>query len=266
MRTADRRVVLGLHRSRHRRDLLTSALDLGVTALDTASNYLGHRSHSTLAAGAADLLPKLSISTKVGYFEDGHSLDPARLRGAAEQAVVDLGREPATVLLHNPEHSAPDAETLSQACAVLVDAAERGLCGSWGISTWDPRSLVGIDLPRPDTLMVRSGLLVSSSVLNAAEALVTAWRPTTVWGMSPFGGSTTAPVWAKVDPRMFLRSPAAATPVQAAFRVAFALPAVDAVAVSTDNAEHLRELLGGLGHEIDAEVVQAYRQLLRQSS
>ncbi|MEU1507467.1 aldo/keto reductase [Kitasatospora sp. NPDC005748] len=264
MRTADRRVVLGLHRSRHRRDLLTSALDLGVTALDTASNYLGHRSHSALAAGAGDLLPKFSISTKVGYFEGGHSLDQARLRDAVEQAVVGLGREPDTVLLHNPEHSAPDAETLSQACAVLADAAERGLCGSWGISTWDPRLLVGIDLPRPDTLMVRSGLLVSSSVLNAAEALVTAWRPTAVWGMSPFGGSTTAPVWQKVDPRMFLRSPVA-TPVQAAFRVAFALPAVDAVAVSTDDAEHLRELLGGLGQEIDTEVVQAYRQLLCQS-
>nr|WP_033331399.1 aldo/keto reductase [Streptomyces novaecaesareae] len=240
-------------------------MDLGVTAIDTASNYLGHHSHRTLATVAGDLLSKFSISTKVGYFEDGHSLLPGRLRRAVEKTVKDLGREPDTILLHNPEHSAPDAETLTHACAALADAAAAGLCGHWGISTWDPRPLIGLDVPRPDTLMVRSGLLVGSSVLDAAEALVTGWQPAVVWGMSPFGGSTTAPVWARIDPRVFLRVPAA-TAVQAAFRVAFALPGVEAVAVGTDEAEHLRELLGGLAYEIDTEVLRSYRQLLRQSA
>ncbi|MEU4118360.1 aldo/keto reductase [Kitasatospora sp. NPDC028055] len=265
MRTADRRAVLGLHRSRHQRDLLSGALDLGVTTIDTASNYLGHCSHRTLAAVAGDLLPKFSISTKVGYFEDGHSLLPVRLRRAVEKAVKDLGREPDTVLLHNPEHSAPTAEALTHACTVLAEAAGTGLCGRWGISTWDPRPLVGLDVPRPDALMVRSGLLVGNSVLDAAEALVTGWRPVAVWGMSPFGGSTTAPIWARVDPRTFLRVPAA-TAVQAAFRVAFVLPRVDAVAVGTDDVVHLRELLGGLAYEIDTEVLRSYRQLLCQSA
>ncbi|MFJ4190416.1 hypothetical protein [Kitasatospora sp. NPDC089509] len=46
--------------------------------------------------------------------------------------------------------------------------------------------------------------------------------------------------------------------------VAFALPAVEAVAVGTDATEHLRELLGGLAYEIDTEVLRSYRQLLRQ--
>ncbi|MFD9689865.1 aldo/keto reductase [Kitasatospora sp. NPDC059088] len=147
MRTADRRTVLGLHRSRHRRDLLSDALDLGVTAIDTASNYLGHHSHRTLATVAGDLLPKFSISTKVGYFEDGHSLLPERLRHAVEKTAKDLGHEPGTILLHNPEHSAPDAETLTHACAALVDATAAGLCEHWGISTWDPRPLVGLDAP-----------------------------------------------------------------------------------------------------------------------
>lgn len=214
---------------------------------------------------AGDLLPKFSISTKVGYFEDGHSLLPARIRCAVEKTVEDLGCEPDTILLHNPEHSTPGVKTLRHACATLSDAAAAGLCGRWGISTWDPRPLVGLDIPRPDTLMVRSGLLVSSSVLDAAQELVTAWRPSTVWGMSPFGGSATEPVWARVDPRMFLRVPAA-TAVQAAFRVAFALPEVEAVAVGTDDPEHLRELLGGLEYEIDTEVIRSYRELLRQSA
>lgn len=179
--------------------------------------------------------------------------------------MADLGREPDTVLLHNPERSGPDSRTMVQACAVLADAVGTGWCSSWGISTWDPRPLVGLAVLRPDVLMVRSGLLVSSSVLDAAEALVTAWRPTQVRGMSPFGGSTTDPVWQKIDPRLFLRSPDA-TPLQAAFRVAFALPGVEAMAVGTDHAEHLRELCGGLEHEIDADVLRAYRQLLRQSA
>ncbi|TWG00764.1 aryl-alcohol dehydrogenase-like predicted oxidoreductase [Kitasatospora viridis] len=213
---------------------------------------------------AGDLLPKFVISTKVGYFRDGHSLNPARLRKAVETAAADLGRDPDTVLLHNPEHSAPDTEALLQACGVLADAAARGQCGSWGIATWDPRPLVGLDVPRPDILMVRSGLLVSSSVLEAAEALVTTWRPTEVRGMSPFGGSTTDPVWGRVDARMFLAAPDA-TLVQAAFRVAFALPDVTAVAVGTDDAEHLRELCGGLDHDLDTDVLRAYRLLLSQS-
>ncbi|MEU9078998.1 aldo/keto reductase [Kitasatospora sp. NPDC048538] len=264
MRAADRRVVLGLHRSRHRRDILTGALDLGVTAIDTASNYLHHRSHRVLGEVAGDLLTEFVISTKVGYFKDGHSLAPTRLRKALDAALAELGCEPDTVLLHNPEHSAPDSEVLSHACAVLAGAAEQGRCASWGISTWDPRPLVGLDTPCPDVLMVRSGLLVSSSVLDAAEALVAAWGPTQVRGMSPFGGSATDPVWQKIDPTMFLRS-SDATPVQAAFRVAFALPGAEAVAVGSDDAEHLRELCGGLGHEIDTDVLQTYRQLLRQS-
>ena len=224
---------------------------------------MGHRSHRTLATVAGDLLPKFSISTKVGYFEDGHSLDPARLRGAVERAVKELGRELDTVLLHNPEHSTPNTETLMQACSVLAEAAADGRCRTWGLSIWDPRPLVGLDLPRPDVLMVRSGLLVSSSVLDASEALVIGWRPAAVWGMSPFGGSTAAPVWEKINPRVFLQA-SDATPVQAALRVAFALPKVAAVAVGTDDTDHLRELVGATAHEIDTDAVWEYRHLLRQ--
>lgn len=80
MRGTDPRVVLGLHRSRHERRLLTAALDLGVTALDTSTSYLDFRSHQVLVRIADDLLPKFTVSTKVGYFSapDGaeHSLDP----------------------------------------------------------------------------------------------------------------------------------------------------------------------------------------------
>ncbi|MEU4174704.1 aldo/keto reductase [Streptomyces sp. NPDC026589] len=263
MRTTDGDVVLGLYRSRHPRDVLEAAAGLGVVRLDTASNYLHHRSHEVLKTAAGDLLPRFSLSTKVGYFPGEHSLGPARLRAGVEQAAKDLGREPDTVLLHNPEHARPGTEMLAQACAVLADAAQAGLCGSWGVSSWDPRPLVDLEAPSPDVLMVRAGLLVGVEVLEAAETLVTRWKPSQVWGMSPFGGSTTEALWERFDPRIFLRRSAPATKVQAAFRSAYELPRVGAVAVGTDSIEHLRELVGALAYEVDDQVVLEYRQLLR---
>ncbi|MFD3354834.1 aldo/keto reductase [Streptomyces fradiae] len=263
MRTTDGDVILGLYRSGHARDVLETAADLGVARLDTASNYHRHRSHEVLRAVAGALLPKFSVTTKVGYFPGEHSLAPARLRAGVERAAKDLGREPDTVLLHNPEHSHPDAETLARACAVLADAARAGLCGGWGVSSWDPGPLVELDVPRPDVLMVRSGLLVGVDALEAAEALVARWRLPRVWGMSPFGGSTTKAVWGRFDPRIFLQDSPPATRVQAAFRSAYGLPRVDAVAVGTNDVDHLRELTGALVYKVDEQVVREYRQLLQ---
>ncbi|MFG3293353.1 aldo/keto reductase [Streptomyces sp. NPDC048179] len=263
MRTTDGSLVLGLHRSGHARDLLESAADLGITRLDTASNYLSHRSHEVLKTTAGDLLPRFSVSTKVGFFPEGHSLDPVRLHVAVEQAFKELGREPDLVFIHNPEHSAASAETLADACSALADAARVGLCRSWGVSTWDPRSLTDFDVPRPDVLMVRAGLLVGIDVLEAAEALAARWRPSQLWGMSPFGGSTAQNVWQRFDPRVFLRGSPPASGSQAAFRSSYALPRVAAVAVGTDNVDHLRELTEALAYEVDDNVVWEYRQLLK---
>ena len=280
MRGADPRVVLGLHRSRHERRLLTGALDLGVTALDTSTNYLDFRSHRVLARTARDLLPKFTVSTKVGYFPGPerveHSLDPIRLHAAVEQATKDLGREPDLVFLHNPEHSlrecaphSPDA--LVQACAALDAAVAKGLCAAWGVACWDPLpllSLIDTTAPRPAVLMVRAGLLVGARTLDAADALTKAWRLDSgeVWGMSPFGGSTRAPVWARIDPRVFLRDSNQLSREQAAFRAAYHLPRVDSVAVGTDEPAHLGELVGALAGEVEERTILEYRSLLRDRS
>ncbi|MFE7460592.1 aldo/keto reductase [Streptomyces sp. NPDC012600] len=278
MRSPHPRVVLGLHRSRHERSLLTEAAELGITAIDTSTNYLGFRSHKVLAEVAGDLLPNFTVSTKVGYFPTAggstHSLAPARLRAALEDTVHDLGREPDLVFLHNPEHSltrVPEKsvpDLLGDACSVLVGATARGLCGSWGISSWDPRpltELVGREFPRPDVVMVRAGLLAGAEVLHAGETLVARFGPAAVWGMSPFAGSTADPVWARFDPRLFLRAPEQASRAQAAFRVAFHLPEAAKVAVSSNSAEHLRELVESLAHEVDSMAVTEYRRLLTRA-
>ncbi|MEV5489646.1 aldo/keto reductase [Streptomyces bobili] len=280
MRRADPRVVLGLHRSRHERRLLTGALDLGVTALDTSTNYLGFRSHQVLAQTASDLLSKLTVSTKVGYFPGPggaeHSLEPVRLHAAVEQAAADLGREPDLVFLHNPEHSLCAAvphnqDALVQACATLDAAVAKGLCAAWGVASWDPSpllSLIDTTAPRPAVLMVRAGLLVGDRTLDAADALTEAWglEGGEVWGMSPFGGSTSTPVWDRIDPRLFLRDDSRLSRVQAAFRAAYHLPRVGTVAVGTDEPAHLGELVGALAGGVDERTVQEYRSLLRDLS
>ncbi|MFE6268799.1 aldo/keto reductase [Streptomyces goshikiensis] len=275
MHGADPRLVLGLHRSRHHRDILTAALDLGVTSLDTAAAYLGFRSHAVLAETAADLLPKFALSTKVGFFPGAgsaeHSLDPSRLRLAIEKAARELGREPDTVLLHNPERSltglspADGHALLGSACTALVDAAREGLCRTWGVSSWDtrPLSMVGVDdLPSPDVLMVRAGFLVGIDLLDTAAVLRSVWQAGETWGMSPFGGGNEK-VWEDFDPRPFLRPPHdGLSRVQAAFRSAFHLPSAAAVAVGTDNPGHLAELVQALGAEVDTTAVSQYLHAL----
>ncbi|MEU8567890.1 aldo/keto reductase [Streptomyces pathocidini] len=277
MRTADPRVVLGLHRSRHERRILTGALDLAVTAVDTSTNYLGFRSHQTLARMAGDLLPKFTVSTKVGYFPGSgkaeHSLNPVRVYEAMERAARDLGREPDLVFLHNPEHSLRDGalhnqEILAQACAVLDSAAAKGLCGAWGVASWDPSplpDLIDTTMPKPSVLMVRAGLLTGIRTLDAADALTLAWglSSSRVWGMSPFGGSTGASVWDRIDPRVFIRDGGELSRVQAVFRAAYHLPQVGTVAVGTDDPAHLSELIGALKSEVDELAIHKYRSLLR---
>ncbi|MFI1282179.1 aldo/keto reductase [Streptomyces sp. NPDC020858] len=275
MHGADPRLVLGLHRSRHQRDILTAALDLGVTALDTAAPYLGFRSHAVLAETAADLLPKFALSTKVGFFPGAggaeHSLDPSRLRLAIEKAAQELGREPDTVLLHNPERSltslspADGHALLGSACTALVDAAREGLCRTWGVSSWDTRPLgmVGVDdLPSPDVLMVRAGFLVGIDLLDTTAVLRNVWQAGETWGMSPFGGGN-GKVWEDFDPRPFLRPPHdGLSRVQAAFRTAFRLPSAAAVAAGTDNPGHLAQLVQALGAEVDTPAVSQYLRAL----
>ncbi|ARI53998.1 hypothetical protein A6E92_18790 [Streptomyces sp. S8] len=278
MRGAHPRVVLGLHRSRHERRLLTGALELGVTSIDTSTNYFGFHAHTVLAREAGDLLPRFTVSTKVGYFPGReraeHSLDPVRLYEAVERAARDLGREPDLVFLHNPEHSLGGTvdngrDALAQACAALDDATSKGLCGSWGVASWDPIPLVGLVDPtalKPSVLMARAGLLVGAGTLAAVEALTAAWGLDRgrAWGMSPFGGSTGDPIWDRIDPRVFLRDGDGFSRVQAAFRASYRLPDVGTVAVGTDDRTHLVELLDALVAEPDERTIHEYRVLLRE--
>ena len=232
-----------------------------MTDLDTAINYRRHTSHTTLAGIAADLLPRFMLSTKVGFFPDGHDLSPGRLRAAVEGTAIDLGRVPEAVLLHNPECS---PEAFERACVTLQALRDEGLCGSWGVSTWDPRPLLGIrwEVPPADVVMVRAGLSVPGKVLDASETFARRCGAGQLWGMAPFGGDAADPLWTTVDASLFLASGQSAGPLPATFAAAFALPAVSRLAVGTSRPDHLVELVRAATLEVNAEMVEEYRSLL----
>ncbi|WP_346346800.1 hypothetical protein [Streptomyces sp. SID161] len=116
--------------------------------------------------------------------------------------------------------------------------------------------------------MVRAGLLVGARTLDATDTLIDAGDlgDGEVWGMSPFGGTTNASVWDRVDPRLFLQADGLLSRVQAAFRTAYHLPRVGSIAVGTDEPAHLGQLVGALAGQVEERTVQEYRRLLRDRS
>lgn len=282
MRRTDRRLALGFHRARPRHALLEHALSLGITDLDTAFNYQAFDGHRELVVAAGELIHEFTISTKVGYFPVGngnyHSLRRWALRQAVEQTVGDLGVPPAVVLLHNPEqslkalHPAQAHDYFADACEELERAVDAGLCGAWGVASWDPAPLrnvlrAGSDCPKPSTLMVRAGLSLTAAQLDAGESLCWEFNldADQCWGMSPFGGSTSDPAWTSTDLSSFLEPDQDHTPVQAAFRLAFELPHCTRLAVGSGNEQHLGELCAATHLEVNVGAVDKYRELITTS-
>jgi aryl-alcohol dehydrogenase-like predicted oxidoreductase len=234
-----------------------------VTGLDTAINYQHYTAHRRLAETAGDLLRHFDITTKIGFFPDGHDLSAARLRAAAESICSELGRAPDTLLLHNPERA---PTWFTNACHTMTGLREAGLCRAWGISTWAPTLLLGRIVPAaPDVLMVRAGLMVPADVLDAAEQLAEQIRPAELRGMAPLGGHSDNPIWNQIDPAaLFLAPGQQANRLQAAVAVAFALPGVQAVAVGTGNSAHLAELAAAAGLDVNPGAIEQYRTLIRR--
>lgn len=194
------------------------------------------------------------------------------------RSVEELGRPPTTVLLHNPETSLNGLnprhayDTFATACGVLADARTAGLCEAWGISSWNPLPLLhaikgGTGGPLPEVLMVRVGLTLDGVQLSAADELAATFAVggDRLWGMSPFGGSTSDPVWSTIDLSAFLVPGQVFTPLQAAYRLAFELPTVQRVAVGTRQAGHLRDLVDAVKLQVADERIKRYRQLIDDS-
>ncbi|WP_201296770.1 aldo/keto reductase [Nocardiopsis sp. FR26] len=234
-----------------------------MTRLDTAFNYQRFDAHRSLADAAGDLLASFEISTKVGFFPDGHDLCPKRLRTVVREVPEQLGCVPGTVLLHNPECSADGFE---EACTALSEMRDAGYCRAWGLSSWNPQALADHDwaVPRPDVVMVRAGLSVPAPVLEAAERLSARLGARAVWGMAPFGGDAAGPLWSGIDTSLFLASGQRASRVQATVTAARAIPKVERLAVGTSSPAHLEEIVQAESLAVSVSTVDRYRALLRR--
>ncbi|MDQ3579483.1 MAG: aldo/keto reductase, partial [Actinomycetota bacterium] len=82
------------------------------------------------------------------------------------------------------------------------------------------------------------------------------------WAMSPFGGHADDALWDQANPHLFLSPGQQASSRQAAFRLAYELPGADRVAVSTNSARHLDELVHATTLDVDHMKIDRYRQLL----
>ncbi|MGH3994032.1 MAG: hypothetical protein ACRDSN_16425 [Pseudonocardiaceae bacterium] len=84
------------------------------------------------------------------------------------------------------------------------------------------------------------------------------------WGVACWdGGQATHPVWDVVDARQFLQEGQDCSPIPAAFRVAYELPQISRVAVSTSRSKHLAELVAATALDADDLRIARYRALLR---
>lgn len=234
-----------------------------MTRLDTAFNYQRFNAHRSLSEVAGDLLPSFEINTKVGFFPDGHDLTPERLKATVRRIPEALGRVPSAVLLHNPECSPEDFE---EACTALSELRDTGYCRAWGISSWNPERLIEHQwsVPRPDAIMFRAGLSVPASVLASAERLATRSNPRAVWGMAPFGGDAGDPLWSRIDASLFLEPGQSGSRIQAAVAAAWAVPAVERLAVGTSSSTHLEEIVQAEALTVSTDTVARYRSLLRR--
>lgn len=211
---------------------------------------------------AGDLLPFFEISTKVGFYPDGHRMEPERIKDTVQTIPEELGRVPDTVLLHNPERSDHGFE---EACQALSELRDAGYCRAWGFSTWNSRKLAGHawEIPRPDVVMVRAGLTVPTSELDGAERLTRQVDARALWGMAPFGGDAGNSLWARVDTTLFLSPGQRASGIQATVAVALAVPPVTRLAVGTASPAHLEEIVRAESLTVSAGTVDRYRTLLR---
>lgn len=235
-----------------------------------AATYHEGQAHRLLATAAGGLLDRFTISTKVSP-----RAGLPTLAEQAKRAAGDLGRAPAVMLVHNPEHFLRDLDH-DQACRWWGATAETisglvasGLCRSWGLACWDPRPLQGLldapawtQAPQPSVAMVRSGLLVPADVLAASEELLhrlphTAER----WGMSPFAGEPHLLDNVNLAPFLAADTRGAAL-LPTALAVAFHLPAVSRIAIGTSNRAHLDQLVAGATLTVDQQRVRAYRRRL----
>lgn len=137
--------------------LLDTALDAGVTGVDTANVYAGGETERILAGLLPARRDRVVLATKAGIphpDQGGHApLSRAGLRAALEGSLKRLGTDHVDLFyLHQPDHVTPPAETM----AAIAEFAAEGRILALGVSNhaaWRIADLMSLadelDAPRP---------------------------------------------------------------------------------------------------------------------
>jgi aryl-alcohol dehydrogenase-like predicted oxidoreductase len=103
--------------------IVRTAVEAGVTELDTAVTYAQGRSEEILGRLLRELPDEIRVSSKVGMQqpEDGGPLSRDEVLRCARLSVQRLGRPLDTLYLHQPDRSTPLAETVAGLAEVLAE-------------------------------------------------------------------------------------------------------------------------------------------------
>ena len=131
--------------------VLTTALDAGVSWLDTSENYLNTRNEAVIGAALSRMRDDLTLASKVapaaGVTGGGSGFRPQEIRSACRDSLRRLGRDHIDIyFLHWPDSSGVPLQETWGAMAELVDA---GLVRAIGMSNYDVEEVELCHAQRP---------------------------------------------------------------------------------------------------------------------
>lgn len=117
--------------------MFDTALDAGITHVDTANGYAGGETERILSGLLKERRGRVTLATKAGMPHpdaDGHPpLSAAGLRASVEGSLSRLGTDHVELFyLHQPDRATPLAETLS----TVAELVKEGKIGALGVSNY----------------------------------------------------------------------------------------------------------------------------------
>ncbi|MFZ3561443.1 MULTISPECIES: aldo/keto reductase [unclassified Streptomyces] len=118
-------------------EMLDTALEAGITGVDTANGYAGGESERILAELLPSRRDRIVLATKAGipHPDQGEHapLSPAGMRAALEGSLKRLGTDRVDLFyLHQPDRATPLAETLG----TVAEFVAEGKVGALGVSNY----------------------------------------------------------------------------------------------------------------------------------
>ncbi|WP_290056471.1 aldo/keto reductase [Amycolatopsis solani] len=174
--------------------MLDTALDAGVTSIDTANAYAGGTTEEILRDLLRERRERIVLATKAGMphpdIGEHSPLSAAGLRAAVEGSLRRLGTERVDLLyLHKPDRAAPIGETVE----TLGELLREGRIGAWGISNYAAWQVAELNhaaavagVPGPAVGQQLYNLLSRRIEEEYVEFARTAGLPTIVY--NPLGG------------------------------------------------------------------------------